>query len=142
MFRSLGNSLVTRPLHCITSRTSFSPPPTPPPQSPMLWQAVNSLMDYLFTLLQTEDVKSQIMEVIKAVILQRETARSHLNYTDCIFILFNAILLIFLFVQCSTHNKYNLTSFKEQNMNYDLPYFTNQVKIKKNLKGSLTYKCQ
>ena len=79
MFRSLGNSLVTRPLHCITSRTSFSPPPTP--KSPMLWQAVNSLMDYLFTLLQTEDVKSQIMEVIKAVILQRETARSHLNYT-------------------------------------------------------------
>ena len=99
-------------------------------------------MDYLFTLLQTEDVKSQIMEVIKAVILQRETARIHLNYTDCIFILFNAILLIFLFIQCSTHNKYNLTSFKEQNMNYDLPYFTNQVKIKKNLKGSLTYKCQ
>ena len=47
----------------------------------MLWQAVNSLMDYLFTLLQTEDVKSQIMEVIKAVILQRKTARSHLNYT-------------------------------------------------------------
>ena len=82
MFRSLGNSLVTRPLHCITSRTSLSPPPPPPPpQSPMLWHAVNSLMDYLFTLLQTEDVKSQIMEVIKAVILQRETARSHLNYT-------------------------------------------------------------
>ena len=47
----------------------------------MLWQAVNSLMDYLFTLLQTEDVKSQFMEVIKAVILQRETARSHRNYT-------------------------------------------------------------
>ena len=81
MFRSLGNSLVTRPLHCITSRTSLSPPHLPPPQSPMLWHAVNSLMDYLFTLLQTEDVKSQIMEVIKAVILQRETARSHLNYT-------------------------------------------------------------
>ena len=49
MFRSLGNSSVTRPLHCITSRTSLSPPPNPPPpQSPMLWQAVNSLMDYLF----------------------------------------------------------------------------------------------
>ena len=97
----------------------------------MLWQAVNSLMDYLFTLLQTEDVKSQIMEVIKAVILQRETARSHLNYTVIASSYFLMPLLIFLFVRCSTHNKYNLTSFKEQNMNYDLPYFTNQVKIKK-----------
>ena len=79
MFRSLGNSSVTRPLNCITSGTSLSPPHNPPP--PISHVVAGSEFTNGLFILQTEDVKSQIMEVIKAVILQRETARSHLNYT-------------------------------------------------------------
>ena len=57
----------------------FPHPITPPP--PISHVVAGSEFTNGLFILQTEDVKSQIMEVIKAVILQRETARSHLNYT-------------------------------------------------------------